>query len=148
MPSLPTIARSLYLVRRFITADVTWGDCLAATQAVVAMVGIRLALSVTSFGSVRKCLQRGVPPSRDFAPDRDAESTAVDVASMARIVGLATRAMPASSTCLHRSLTLWWLRHVGASHPSYASAYGRTTVECRLTPAWSIKGELCRSTGS
>ncbi len=109
MPSLPTIARSLHLVRRFITADVTWGDCLAATQAVVAMVGIRLALSVTSFGSVRKCLQRGVPPSRDFALDRDAESTAVDVASMARIVGLATRAMPASSTCLHRSLTLWWL---------------------------------------
>ena len=95
------------LARRFVSSDVTWTDCLEATQAVVMMAAIRLGLRVTRFDRVRALLQRTVPARPGQTRSRQAESATV--AQTARIVNLAARVAPASSTCLHRSLTLWWL---------------------------------------
>jgi hypothetical protein len=67
---------------------------------------LTVSLRITGFGATRRFLQKFIDPAKDNSP-----VTAVEprVALTARMVQAAARNFPIPSTCLERSLALWWL---------------------------------------
>src|SRR5438034_2068867 len=67
---------------------------------------ITISLRLRGFRSTQRFLQSFLSPEKDVPPDAAAESY---VKLTSRIVLAAARNSPIRSTCLERSLSLWWL---------------------------------------
>jgi transglutaminase superfamily protein len=76
---------------------------------------IRTSLRLRGFRKTQKSLERYVAPGRAALSQAEAEA---DTKQTCRMVLAASRRLHARSTCLERSLTLWWLlaRHGITSH--------------------------------
>ncbi len=86
-------------------AGAGWGLFL---QAVVLMPAIRLALQVLSFHQVHSLLNTLLPASsvrRDGVEPPDSGR----ITETTQTVELASKHTVVGNTCLHRSMTLWWL---------------------------------------
>ena len=75
-------------------------------RAVVLLPLLTVSLRLRGFGATRRFLQKFVNPGKSGLPVTAAESYA---ALTSRMVVAAARSSPIPSTCLERSLSLWWL---------------------------------------
>jgi hypothetical protein len=86
----------------------SWRDRWLLLQAAVLLPAMRVGVRVAGVRRVHAALaRRGRPdPGRAASPPWAAPHR---VREAARLVDMAARHAPFSNTCLHRSLTLWWL---------------------------------------
>jgi hypothetical protein len=75
-------------------------------RAVVLLPLLTLSLRVRGFGATQRLLQKFTASAKDGPPVATVESR---VALATRMVLAAARNSPIPSTCLERSLSLWWL---------------------------------------
>ena len=66
---------------------------------------LNVSLRVRGFGPTQRLLQKFIPPRKNSPPDAVVEWCALT----SRMVLAAARNSPVPSTCLERSLSLWWL---------------------------------------
>ncbi len=66
---------------------------------------LTISLRVRGFGATQRALQKFIPPRKNCPPVAADELCAL----MSRMVLAAARNSPIPSTCLERSLSLWWL---------------------------------------
>jgi hypothetical protein len=85
----------------------SWADRSLLLQAGLIVSVVRLALKVISFRRVAALLK--LASRTDLPVQADRSTTAARVLNVARLVNMSSRHSPLASTCLHRSLTLWWL---------------------------------------
>ena len=85
-----------------------WRDRWLLLQAGLLMSGLGPLLRMIGFRRTCSLLRRLAPPS-DHAGSTDPETASARVLQVARVVAMASRHTPTSNSCLHRSLTLWWL---------------------------------------
>ena len=88
--------------------SLSWSERWLLFQALVLLATIGLCLRVSTFDRVHNTLGNLLPPGDedgargwDPAPER--------VVTLSRMVEMASRHTPLPTTCLHRSLALWWL---------------------------------------
>lgn len=74
-------------------------------RAVVLLAALTVSLRVRGFGATQRLLQKFIPPGKNSPPVAAVELCALT----SRIVLAAARNSPIPSTCLERSLSLWWL---------------------------------------
>ena len=82
----------------------TWSGRALVLEAFVGMFIVRMLLKAVSFQRLQRVLDRlttGKTPAQDVDPAR--------VLELAHFVNAASRHTPVDNTCLHRSVTLWWL---------------------------------------
>lgn len=77
-------------------------------QAVVLMPAIRLALEVMSFRRVHSLL-KSLLPNTSLQGRAGEGSDSIRIAETVQTVKLASQHTVVGNTCLHRSMTLWWL---------------------------------------
>ena len=75
-------------------------------RAVVLLPMLTISLRLRGFGATQQFLQKFISPRKDGPPVGAVESHA---ALTSRMVLAAARNSPIPSTCLERSLSLWWL---------------------------------------
>lgn len=75
-------------------------------RAVVLLPLLTVSLRVRGFGATQRFLQKFIRPTKNGLPATAAESCA---ALTSRMVRAAARNSPIPSTCLERSLLLWWM---------------------------------------
>ena len=74
-------------------------------RAVVLLPMLTVSLRMRGFGPTQRVLQKFIPPRKSSPP-----VAAVDLCALtSRMVLAAARNSPIPSTCLERSLSLWWL---------------------------------------
>jgi hypothetical protein len=75
-------------------------------RAVVLLPLLTVSLRVRGFGATQRFLQKFIKAAKNNSPMRAVESR---VALTSRMVLAAARNSPIPSTCLERSLSLWWM---------------------------------------
>ena len=75
-------------------------------RAVMLLPLLSISLRVRGFGATRRFLEKFITPAKNGPPTGAVESHA---ALTSRMVLAAARNSPIPSTCLERSLSLWWL---------------------------------------
>lgn len=95
--------------RRGIAAlkQLAWRERILLLQAAVLLVALRALLRSAGVRRAHGMLDRWARPAA-FG-NRRAWSSPRDVQSAVHLVAMAARRLPVSTTCLHRSLALWWL---------------------------------------
>ena len=99
--------------QRFVTnvtavRRLAWHERWLLLQAGLLLPLVGLSLRVMSFRRTHAVLRRFVTSS-DRAAAFDPETASARVGRIAYIVAMASRHTPMQNSCLHRSLTLWWL---------------------------------------
>jgi hypothetical protein len=84
----------------------SWGDRRLLFQAAVVLHVLPLWLRLSSVARVRSTMARTLPRR---APTPASAQDAARARAIAALVAAAARHVIGSNTCLHRSLTLWWL---------------------------------------
>src|SRR6201997_2051406 len=74
-------------------------------RAVVLLAVLTVSLRVRGFGRTQRLLQKFIKPRKNSPPAASVELCALT----SRMVLAAARNSPIPSTCLERSLSLWWL---------------------------------------
>ena len=85
-----------------------WADRTIVVSAAVLVPSVRVLLRVIGIRRLYSGMSRLLPVARAMANGHD-ESARARVEEIARLVDAASRHAIVSSTCLHRSLILWWL---------------------------------------
>lgn len=83
----------------------SWSDWAVAVRAAALLTFAAPALRIVRLNDVISLLKQPVPTTP--RPNRTDDVTRAQ--TIARLVAMAARHTPVSNTCLHRSLTLWWL---------------------------------------
>lgn len=84
-----------------------WRHRLLLLQAAALLTALRVLLRSVGLRRVHAGLSRSARPAA--LAGRRAWSSPREVQTAVHLVAMAARRLPASTTCLHRSLALWWL---------------------------------------
>ena len=102
-PASPPQRRSrLATIRRL-----SWEDRRLLVEAVFVLSTVGLLLKMVTFQRVHAVMGR-LSSAQNRPGGRNARRS-TRVTEVAQIVGMASRHTPIANTCLHRSLSLWWL---------------------------------------
>src|SRR5881397_1779213 len=100
-------------------------------RAVLLLPLITLSIKLRGFGQTQQLLQRFLHSDPNVA---QAEAIESRVALTSRMVLAAARYSPISSTCLERSLSIWWLLGRQEFRHNSALAFGRPRKNFKRTP--------------
>jgi len=100
---LQRLAAKAAAVRRL-----TWRDRWILLQASLLLPLLGVSLRVMSFRRIHSVLRRFIPDTEPAAA-ANPQTASERVLQIAYVVAMASRNTPTANSCLHRSLTLWWL---------------------------------------